>query len=237
MYKDRHAKVEMVCEWCGNTFYARVERVDKGQGRFCSLEHFNEYQKEEGKKTWGKENGKTYWDGSMWKLHYADEHGNRKVISYPKYLWEINYGEIPYKHLVSFKDGNPYNIDLDNLYLISRSELSAIQGRKHLGVPKPTIAGENSKWWRGGVSRNGGYGFEFSKSLKKRIKIRDGYMCQCCYFEFPSRNLQVHHKDRDIHNNDDSNLVTVCSSCHRAIHGTENKTNDKIRYYQSLLPD
>jgi hypothetical protein len=236
MYKDRHIRVEVVCEWCDNVFMAQQSRIKKGQGRFCSLECANNWQREDSKKTWGKENGKTYWDKTGWKLHWIDN-GKNRVMSYPKYLWETHFGNIVKGLVVSFRDGNSRNINLDNLYLISRSELSAIQGKKQLGIPKPSLAGENSKWWRGGVSRNGGYGFEFSKSLKKRIKIRDRYMCQCCYFEFPSRNLQVHHKDRDIHNNDDSNLVTVCSSCHRAIHGTENKTNDKIRYYQSLLSE
>jgi hypothetical protein len=234
MYKDRHIRVEVVCGWCGNVFMAQQSRIKKGQGRFCSLEHFNEWQKDDGKKTWGKENGKTYWDGSGWKLHYADETGRWRVMSYPKYLWEINCGEIPSKHLVSFLDGNPYNVNLDNLYLITRSELSAIQGKKQLGVPKPTIAGENSKWWRGGVSQ-GGYPQTFTKPLKKRIKIRDNYTCQCCYSGYSTENLDVHHIDRDMYNNEPENLVTVCKSCHKGIHGKSSKTNDKIRYYQSLL--
>lgn len=235
MNPDRHAVMERVCEWCGKTFMARVERVNAGQGRFCSLAHFNLQQKEDGKLTWGKENGKAYWDGDGWKLHYVDDTGKRRVMSYPKYLWETNIGDIPKGYIISFKDENPYNVDIDNLYLITRSALSFLQGKKGLGKPKPSLAGENSRWWRGGSSHDG-YPTSFSKPLKKRIKIRDGYICQCCYSEYDSQNLDVHHKDLDRTNNVPDNLVTVCKSCHKGIHGRSSKTNDRIRYFQSLLP-
>lgn len=42
-------------------------------------------------------------------------------------IWEEAHGPIPRGHNVQFRDGNPQNLSLDNLYLISRSE----QLRKH----------------------------------------------------------------------------------------------------------
>lgn len=234
---DRHVRTERACEWCGTLFMARVERVNKGQGRFCSMVCANEMQRQENKKKYGYENGKKYWDGNRWIVHWKDNDGNDKSTTYQNWWWNLNVGDVPEGYVVKFIDGNPENIDPSNFELVTRSSVSVVSGKKGLGKPKPTIAGENSRWWKGGVSRNGGYGFGFSKSLKKRIKIRDGYMCQCCYFEFPSRFLQVHHIDKDITNNDLDNLITVCTSCHRAIHGTERKTNSRIQHFQALLPD
>ena len=37
-------------------------------------------------------------------------------------IWEEAHGPIPRGHNVQFRDGNPQNLSLDNLYLISRSE-------------------------------------------------------------------------------------------------------------------
>lgn len=37
-------------------------------------------------------------------------------------LWESVYGEIPKGHNIQFKDGNPKNITIDNLYIISQKE-------------------------------------------------------------------------------------------------------------------
>lgn len=37
-------------------------------------------------------------------------------------IWEQHFGEIPKGHNVQFRDGNRQNVDIENLYLISRSE-------------------------------------------------------------------------------------------------------------------
>jgi hypothetical protein len=42
---------------------------------------------------------------------------------YQRYLWEQNFGKIPPKHNVIFIDGNNFNFLLDNLKLVSNSEL------------------------------------------------------------------------------------------------------------------
>ena len=39
-----------------------------------------------------------------------------------RWLWEQAYGEIPKGHNVQFKDNNPLNCVLENLYLITRDE-------------------------------------------------------------------------------------------------------------------
>ncbi len=54
--------------------------------------------------------------------------------------------------------------------------------------------------------------------LHQEILKRDGWRCQACG---SLRGLEVHHIQRRSQSGDDSedNLITVCSDCHRAIHG------------------
>lgn len=236
MFKDRHARVERKCEYCGDVFLARVERVNRGQGRFCSLKHANLFQQENDlNDVRGKEKGKKYWDGDKWTVHWYDDKAKVHVTSYARWWWEVNNNvELPKDIFVTMKDGNPENISPDNFIIISKKEFSILRGTRGTGSPHPSNAGEKNKWWRGGLSYEG-YPNTFSKPLKKRIKIRDNFTCQCCFSVYDSMNLDVHHMDLNRKNNTSENLVTVCKSCHKGIHGKSSKTNDKIKYYQSLL--
>ena len=69
--------------------------------------------------------------------------------------------------------------------------------------------------WLGGKSFEP-YGAEFNDELKAQIKARDNYTCQECGYkqedlEYP---LSIHHIDYDKHNNDPTNLISLCRSCH-----------------------
>lgn len=57
-------------------------------------------------------------------------------------------------------------------------------------------------------------------SIKKAILNRDGHKCQKCGAIF---DLHVHHivPRSEGGADDEANLVTLCSNCHRAIHGEE----------------
>lgn len=234
-YRDRHKRTERTCEWCGTKFMAQNSRIKLGQGRFCSLPCANSFQsKYDTKDAWGKEKGKKYFTNGRWSVHWRSGSKKVHVTSYPKWWWELNVGEIPKGYVVSYLDGDSENIDPSNFYLITRAESNYKAGKKTVGIAKPSLAGENSKWWRGGSS-HGGYPSVFSHSLKKRIKIRDSYTCQCCNSMMDSRLLDVHHIDRNTNNNDMGNLVTVCKSCHLGIHSTGSKRNERILYYQSQL--
>ena len=54
--------------------------------------------------------------------------------------------------------------------------------------------------------------------LRKEILTRDGWRCQICGC---GRDLQVHHvvSRGRLGNDCEENLITLCSSCHRRIHG------------------
>ena len=45
-----------------------------------------------------------------------------KWVLYSRYVWEQVYGKIPYGMIISFKDKNTMNCDIENLELISKGE-------------------------------------------------------------------------------------------------------------------
>jgi len=73
--------------------------------------------------------------------------------------------------------------------------------------------GEKHFNWQGGISK---YPSEFSKKLKHLIRKRDAYTCKECGYTQKQLNysLSVHHIDYDKNNNELSNLISLCRSCH-----------------------
>lgn len=135
MYKDRHIRVERECEWCGEKFMARQSSVKSGHGRFCSLAHANEWQRSEGEKGWGYENGKSYWGGEYWIVRWYDENGQH-TTPYPRWWWTINVGEVPEDYYVSYKDENPKNIDPSNFICIPAKDIRARNTKRHVGMKR-----------------------------------------------------------------------------------------------------
>ena len=90
---------------------------------------------------------------------------------------------------------------------------------------------ENAPSWKGGISF-GDYGFEFNRTLKEKIKVRDNHTCQICHKikivkGTKKLHLAVHHKDFDKKNNQENNLQTTCCPCHDKIH-SELMEHDKL---------
>jgi hypothetical protein len=63
------------------------------------------------------------------------------------------------------------------------------------------------------------YPLKFNKSLKKEIRERDNFKCQCCkitekqHLKKLNQVLIVHHIDYNKNNCDKDNLITVCLKC------------------------
>lgn len=130
MYKDRHARVEKICENCGVTFFARVERVSKGQGKFCSRKCYNAVQKDEASELYGFENGKTYKSGNRYVVRWQDESGKIHTTSYANWWWNINVGEVPLGYVVSYVDNNYENLSPENFELKLKSDVNRENGSK-----------------------------------------------------------------------------------------------------------
>lgn len=86
----------------------------------------------------------------------------------------------------------------------------ATKGKKH-----PSMIEHGNPNWKGGLSFEI-YPKEFSKELKERVRERDGYVCQEC--GYPQKvlgyKLCIHHIDYNKKNNESSNLISLCRSCH-----------------------
>ena len=97
--------------------------------------------------------------------------------------------------------------------------------------PNPLLQGENNirfgKFGKDSLSykpdRNtitaDGYPLAF-KDIKPRIRTRDNYICTECgkTTEENDREMDVHHIDENKMNNDLSNLILLCRSCHMKLH-------------------
>jgi DNA-binding CsgD family transcriptional regulator len=75
-------------------------------------------------------------------------------------------------------------------------------------------SGLQSNFWRGGVSKNHRTQ-GFTKSLRNKIRMRDGNRCVVCGTNV---NLVVHHRGFDGDDHREDNLVTLCRSCHSWVH-------------------
>ena len=85
------------------------------------------------------------------------------------------------------------------------------------GVSRPghsaRMSGEGNPAWAGGLSYEP-YSEAFSPALRRRVRERDGFVCQLCFVPENGRKHEVHHIDYDKKNSHESNLITLCKSCH-----------------------
>ncbi len=128
-----------------------------------------------------------------------------------------------------------YNINVgrwvgeNNYWYGKTGELSPMYGKHHTKETKRKISeansGENSSNWLGGISFEP-YGLEFNEALKKEIRERDNYICQVCG---KLNSKHVHHIDYNKKNNDSTNLIILCGSCHNKTNF--NRMNYEIGFY------
>jgi len=94
---------------------------------------------------------------------------------------------------------------------------------RHLNVPpkekivvaeelRPEVTKSTIKRQRGNIGAEYIPGWA---EIRNRILKRDSAACRICNKDYT---LHVHHIDWDRSNNKDSNLVTLCEPCHRAVH-------------------
>lgn len=92
------------------------------------------------------------------------------------------------------------------------------------------ISRENNHMWKGGKSDTPYYYGVDWKKIRQKILERDGFKCRICG---DKKILHIHHIvpssefDRYNEANDFSNLITLCSCCHKKfeLHSSENQLN------------
>ena len=91
-------------------------------------------------------------------------------------------------------------------------------------MKNPALASKKVKHW--GYQKGPNYGFENTKAM---VLFRDKYTCQCCMGKHKDSKLEVHHIIfRSMGGSDDeSNLVTLCHTCHKDLH--DGKINPKFK--------
>lgn len=63
------------------------------------------------------------------------------------------------------------------------------------------------------------------RKIRQGILSRDNYACRICTQDW---SLEVHHIDYNRRNNQSTNLVTLCDTCHRAVHREGYKPSENI---------
>lgn len=83
------------------------------------------------------------------------------------------------------------------------------------GKSRPNLSLQNHPNWRGGVAFFP-YPLGWTRTFKEQIGYRDKYKCRVCGVSETDcvRRLSIHHIDYNKKNLRESNLLSICSSCH-----------------------
>lgn len=112
-------------------------------------------------------------------------------------------------HRISEKTGESYDSirDAMNLYGIKPNKVKI---REHKNDKKVVSVRK--------VDIYNLYPIEFNEELKNKIRMLYDNKCYICGIDKNNdRSLDVHHIDSNPKNNDESNLIPVCRSCHSKI--------------------
>lgn len=98
-------------------------------------------------------------------------------------------------------------------------------------MKNPMLAHPNVRHW--GYQKGPNYGFE---NTKAKVLNRDGYTCQCCKGKHKDSKLEVHHIVFRSQGGSDkeSNLITLCYTCHKDLHAGKIKLNLKGKSKSNL---
>ncbi len=106
---------------------------------------------------------------------------------------------------------------------ITKIVLETGQFDTHL-MKNPSLVNPKIKHW--GYQKGTNYGFENTKAM---VLNRDNYKCQCCKGKHKDSKLEVHHIIFRSQGGSDEpdNLITLCHTCHKALHDCKINPNFK----------
>ena len=130
-------------------------------------------------------------------------------------------------NLSKAKKGKPFSE-------IHRSNLAATWQNPEVYTKRSVShKGDRNPQWRDGLSFEP-YAPEFNDKLKEQIRKRDNYTCQICRIPENGIKLHPHHIDYNKKNNDPSNLISLCRSCHAK---TNFNRNWWTKYFQVIIKE
>lgn len=106
-------------------------------------------------------------------------------------------------------------------------QVSKVTREKMSKVHKLRVEKGLNNFWKGGISFEP-YSKDWTLSLKRSIRERDGYICRVCGKKQKNKLFDVHHIDYNKKNCNPDNLITLCHSCH-------SKTNTNRDYWIKFL--
>ncbi len=112
---------------------------------------------------------------------------------------------------------------VESILPITTLVLETGQFDTHL-MKNPSLANTKVKHW--GYQKGINYGFENTKAM---VLNRDDYTCQCCKGKHKDSRLEVHHIvfRSQGGSDEESNLITLCHTCHKDLHSGKISTNFK----------
>lgn len=229
------AMVDRECKQCGAGFETRQCWADRGEGQFCSTDCKGEWQSEnksgEDHPSWkgGPVAVDCAWCGSeIERRQSLAERSENHFCSDEcdaKYKSEHRTGEWS-----NLWNGGPAVCECEECgekYTVQRTA----EDRSRFCSLECKAKWESENWvgenhpgtWKGGAAP---YGPGWNQEKKETVRERDGYKCQDCgmeqdeHLERHGEKLHVHHIqkarsfDDPAERNDESNLITLCRSCH-----------------------
>lgn len=111
-----------------------LRNVKAGRFKICPIKAWD-------KRGRAQEGEIRYWTNNF-GVKYPVIKFNGKFVHWARYTWEKHFGSIPKHWNIIFKDGNPQNLNIENLELISNEELARRDSQKSSkGLSDNYIAG------------------------------------------------------------------------------------------------
>jgi hypothetical protein len=125
----------------------------------------------------------------------------------------FKHSEQTKKHWSEIRKGKKHS--LESRIKNSIAHIGKKQSPEHVKHAADAHSGDKCNFWKGGIWGSP-YNVDWTATLRRSIRERDGYICKICGMPQGDRALSVHHIDYNKLNCDPKNLISLCWKCHAA---------------------